>query len=135
MRLLLVALAALVFSSSAHAGEIIWRSPRTGTLKFVAPPPELEIHDPATPIDFGISYGSSRVRVGTSLYISPTWQDGRPQAGLTFTSPNLPATLALDLSSGLVSGRIPVAGQYDLSMVIADSSGRSQTVPVVIIVL
>lgn len=134
MRLLLVALAALVLSSSAHAGEIIWRSPTTGTLKFVSPPPELEIPDPATPVDFGISYGSTRVRAGTSLYTSPIWSSGGLKTGYSFSSADLPSTLSLDLSAGLIRGRISVTGTYDFSVTISDGAGRSQTVPVAIIV-
>jgi hypothetical protein len=134
MRLLLVALAALVFSSSAHAGEIIWRSPTTGTLTFVQPPPELETPDPNEPFDFGVSYGVTKVRAGTSLYTSPIWSSGGLKTGYSFASPDLPSTLSLDLSAGLIRGRISVTGTYDFSVTISDGAGRSQTVPVAIIV-
>ncbi|WP_412064672.1 putative Ig domain-containing protein [Rhizobium sp. SYY.PMSO] len=133
MRLLPVALAALVLSSSAHASEIIWRSPKTGILKFVEPPPELEIPDPV--IDFWVSDGATtKVRSGTSLAITPIWPAGSPRTGYTFSSPDLPSTLSLDLSNGLIKGRISIAGRYDFSVTISDRQGDSQTVPVGVLV-
>jgi hypothetical protein len=134
MRLLPAAVAALIVTSPAFAGEIIWRSLITGTLTFVQPPPELETPDPNEPFDLGVSYGVTKVRPGTSLFISPSWPSGHPKTGYTFASPDLPATLMLDLSTGMISGRIPAAGQYLFSVAISDSSGRSQTIPVTIIV-
>ncbi|WP_086082455.1 Ig domain-containing protein [Rhizobium etli] len=133
MRLFPVTLAVFVLSSSAYAAEYIWRSRTTGTLKFVAPPPELEVH-PAPVADFGISYGSTRVLSGTNLFISPLLLAGGLPTGYTFTSPDLPSMLSLDVSSGLIRGRISVAGRYEFSVVIADSTGRSQSVPIVIVV-
>jgi hypothetical protein len=134
MRLLSAVFAALILASPAMAGPFVWRAPTTGTLKFVEPPPELEIPDPATPIDFGISYGPTRVRSGTSLFISPIFPAGGSPTGYTFTSPDLPASLLLDLSSGLIRGRISIAGRYDFSVTISDGQGHSQTMPVGIVV-
>ncbi|MBY5484665.1 hypothetical protein HFO87_09290 [Rhizobium leguminosarum] len=133
MRLLPVAFAALIATSHAFAGEIIWRSPTSGTLKFVAPPPELEIPDTSTPIDFRISYDLTRVRSGTSLFISPVLPAGGSPTGYTFTSTDLPARLSLDPPSGLIRGRISIAGRYDFSVTISDGQGHSQTVPVGIV--
>lgn len=134
MRLLPAAVAALIVTSPAFAGEIIWRSPTTGTLTFVQPPPELETPDPNEPIDFGVSYGVTKVRAGTGLDISPIWPSGGLKTGYSFSSLDLPSTLSLDLSAGLIAGRISLTGTYDFSVTISDGVGQSQTVPVAIIV-
>ncbi len=137
MRLLLVALAGLVFSSSAHAGEILWRSPTTGTLKFVSPPPELETPDPVEPQepDLGVSYGVTKVRAGTTLSISPVWSNGHPQSEVTFASLSaLPTGIALDMLSGVIRGKIYTPGTYDFSVRATDGTGRSHMIPVGIIV-
>lgn len=125
-------LAALLLAFPVSAGQIVWRSPTTGTLTF--PPPEFEV-DPAPVIDFGISYGSAvRVRSGTSLFVSPIWPSRGPKTGYFFSSPDLPQSLTLDLSSGSIRGRISAIGIYDFSVAISNDTGQSQTVPVVIIV-
>lgn len=136
MRLLPVALAALVFSSPAHAGEIIWRSPTTGTLKFVSPPPELETPVvPQEPDNLGASYGVTKVRAGTTLSISPVWSNGHPQSDVTFASLSAPPTgVVLDMLSGVIRGKIFVSGSYDFSIRVTDGAGRAQMIPVRIIV-
>lgn len=135
MRLLPVVLAAFVLSSSAYAGEIIWRSPTTGTLKFVAPPPELEVDPPPVAVDLGITYGSTvRVRFGTAISISPIWPSDGAKTGYLFSSPDLPDALSLDFFSGSIRGRISVVGTYDFSVTVSDDTGQLQAVPVAIIV-
>lgn len=134
MRLLPFALAALVFSSHGHAGEIVWRSPTSGTSQFVPPPPELAVDPAPVVVDFGISYGSARVRSGTAVSISPIWPSRGSKAGYLFSSADLPNELSLDLFSGVIRGRILAIGIYDFSVAISNDTGQSQTVPVVIIV-
>jgi len=136
MRLLPVVFASFVVMSPAlaDAGEIVWRSPTSGTLTFVQPPPELE-SDPTPSADFGITYGAAiKVRPGTPLSFNPLWPSGLPQTGYMFSSPDLPAALSLDLSNGIIRGRIFDAHRYEFSVTISNAAGQSQIVPVAILV-
>jgi hypothetical protein len=135
MRLLPVVFAAIVLTSPALAGNIVWRSPASGTLVFAKSPPELAIPDPSEPEpDFGVVYGTVKVRAGTSLFIWPRGPSGFAPTGYLFSSQDLPATLTLDVSLGVIRGKISVAGRCDFSVLVADGSGRSQLVPVAVIV-
>ncbi|WP_373427975.1 Ig domain-containing protein [Agrobacterium tumefaciens] len=51
-----------------------------------------------------------------------------------FSSPDLPAALSLDLSNGMIRGRIFDARRYEFSVTISNAAGQSQTVPVTILV-
>lgn len=126
-------LLAIASAAPVSAGQIVWRASTAGVLEITAPPPPLEV-DPAPVVDFGISYGSTRVRPGTNLFISPIWSEGRPQPSYTFTSRDLPAPLSLDLSSGLIRGRIVTVGTYDFSVTISPAAGQSQTLAVTVVV-
>ncbi|CDZ73255.1 Hypothetical protein NGAL_HAMBI2610_48850 [Neorhizobium galegae bv. orientalis] len=126
-------LAALLLPFPVSAGQIVWRAPTTGTLTFV-PPPELEVDPAPGVVDFGISYGSVRVRSGTGLFISPIWPSKGSKTGYSFSSPDLPQSLTLDLSSGSIRGRMSVAGTYDFSVTITDGTGQSQTVLITVVV-
>jgi hypothetical protein len=126
-------LVAVVLASPLSAGQIVWRASTAGVLKISEPPPELEV-DPAPVVNFGISYGSTRVRSGTSLSISPICSTCGSKTGYLFSSPDLPSSLTLDVSSGLIRGRIFVARTYDFAITVSDGTGQSQTVPAVIIV-
>lgn len=134
MRLLSAALlVALFFTAPASAEQFFFRSSTTGTISIVPPPPELDV-DPGSGIDFGISYGSVRIRSGTFVSISPILSSGRPKTGYSFSSPNLPDELVLDVSSGLIRGRLSMLGIHDFSVTISDGTGQSQTVPVTVVV-
>jgi hypothetical protein len=61
--------AAILIASSATAGEIVWRSPTSGTLTAVSDPvtPPTEPEQPA----FGIRYEPMQVVAGTSVNVKP----------------------------------------------------------------
>ncbi|MDX0409900.1 hypothetical protein GOC69_03450 [Sinorhizobium medicae] len=61
--------ATILIASSASAGEIVWRSPTSGTLTAVSDPapPPTEPEQPA----FGIRYEPISVAAGTSVIIKP----------------------------------------------------------------
>lgn len=128
-----ILLLALACAAPVSAGQIVWRSATTGALTFVQPPPELEV-DPAPAADFGISYGSVRVRSGIAISASPVWPSSGSKTGYSFSIPDLPSSLTLDVSSGLIRGRISATGIYDFSVTILYGMGQSQTVPAAIIV-
>ncbi|MBB3408522.1 hypothetical protein FHT87_002425 [Rhizobium sp. BK316] len=137
MRLLPTVLAAAMLTSPAFAGQIVFRPVTTGTLQFVAPPPELETPDPVEPQepDFGVSYGVTNLRAGTTLSISPVWSSGHPQSEVTFASLSaLPTGIVLDMLSGVIRGKIYVPGTYDFSVRVTDGTGAAQMVLVAIIV-
>ena len=106
-----ISIATILIASTASAGEIVWRSPTTGTLTAIADPsptqPELE--QPA----FGIRYDPISVAVGTSISLTPIGDTG----GYTFAARNpLPPGLALDPATGKIVGVAAITGDHDITV-------------------
>ncbi|CAK7257004.1 MAG: Ig domain-containing protein [Rhizobiaceae bacterium] len=102
--------AVILIASSATAGEIVWRSPTSGTLTPVS--------DPAPPLEpeqsvFGIRYEPIQVAAGTVVYAMPIGD----VSGYVFASGNpLPPGLTLDPITGKITGLAAVAGNYNVTI-------------------
>ncbi|WP_105415220.1 putative Ig domain-containing protein [Neorhizobium sp. T25_27] len=103
-----ISVASVLLVTDATAGEIIWRSPTSGTLTAVSDPvPPLEPEQPA----FEIRYEPIQVGAGTSISVMPIGDI----SGYTFAARNpLPPGLALDTGTGKIVGLAAVAGVYDI---------------------
>lgn len=102
---------AILITSSASAGEIVWRSPTSGTLTAVSDPasPPTEPEQPA----FGIRYEPVRVVVGTAISVMPIGDI----SGYVFGAQTpLPPALTLDAATGKIAGRAAVAGNYNITV-------------------
>jgi|GEM_PF-3203196 len=114
-----ISIATILIASNAAAGEIVWRSPTSGTLTAVSDPvPPLEPEQPA----LGIRYEPIQVAAGTSISLTPIGDTG----GYTFAARNpLPPGLALDTATGKIVGLAAVAGVYDITIRAAKDSSSS----------
>lgn len=115
-----ISIAAILIATNAAAGEIVWRSPTSGTLAAVSDPvtPPTEPEQPA----FGIRYQPISVTAGTSISLTPIGDTG----GYTFAARNpLPPGLALDTATGKIVGLAAVAGVYDITIRAAKDSSSS----------
>ncbi|SNB71865.1 MULTISPECIES: putative Ig domain-containing protein [unclassified Agrobacterium] len=102
---------AILIVSSASAGEIVWRSPASGTLTAVTVPatPSTEPEQSSA----GIYYEPISVSVGTSVVIKPIGD----VSGHTFTlKQTLPPGLILDSKTGRIVGVAAVAGNHDITL-------------------
>ncbi|WQO64673.1 Ig domain-containing protein [Sinorhizobium medicae] len=103
--------ATILIASNASAGEIVFRSPASGTLAAISDPaptqPEQE--QPA----FGIRYEPIQVAAGTSISVMPIGD----VSGYTFAAQNpLPPGLALDTTTGKIVGLAAVTGNYSVTI-------------------
>ncbi|MGR9310701.1 putative Ig domain-containing protein [Rhizobium leguminosarum] len=136
---ILAAMAASLSISTAGAAQIMWRSPTAGVLEVTAAPPSTPTDgDPAVPLspagNFGIFYGSTPARPNTSLFIQPLARTGFPGAGYTYAVfGGLPAGVAVNPSTGMITGKIAATGTYSLSITIR-RDGAADTVTATIIV-
>lgn len=104
-----ISIATIMIASNAAAGEIVWRSPSSGTLTAVSDPvpPPTEPEQPA----FGIRYEPISVAAGTSVIIKPMGD----VLGYTFSlGQTLPPGLTFDPSTGRVVGVAAVAGNHSI---------------------
>lgn len=101
-------IAAILITSSATAGEIVYRSPTSGTLTAISDSvPPLEPEQPA----FEVRYEPIQVAVGASIGVMPVGDIG----GYVFSAQDpLPPGLILDPATGKIAGRAIVAGVYDM---------------------
>ncbi|MQB06954.1 hypothetical protein DXT91_22950 [Agrobacterium tumefaciens] len=100
-----------VIASSATAGEIVWRSPTSGTLTAVTIPvtPPTEPEQPA----FNLHYEPLQVVAGTSVVLKPEGD----VTGFKFSvSQPLPPGLIFDQSTGRIVGVAAVAGNHNISV-------------------
>lgn len=115
--------ATILIAPSAWAGEIVWRSPTSGTLTAVADPvtPPTE---PGRP-PFRTRYEPISVAAGTSISLTPIGDTG----GYTFAARNpLPPGLALDTATGKNVGFAAVAGVYTITITAAKDSSSSDLI-------
>lgn len=101
---------AILFATSAAAGEIVWRSPIAGVLPYVS---ERE-PEPEEPTGLGISYPALSVAVGKPFSISPTGVAG---GGYEFSASGLPAGVVLS-PDGRLGGVIMAARTYSFDVVV-----------------
>lgn len=104
----MISIAAILITSSATAGEIVWRSPTSGTLTAAAGPvtPPTEPEQPA----FGIRYEPISVAAGTSVIIKPVGD----VSGYTFSLGRaLPPGLLFDSAAGRIVGVAAIRGNHD----------------------
>ena len=107
----IAAIAVILSASSASAGEIVWRSPTSGTLTAVSDPvpPPTEPEQPA----FGIRYEPISVAAGTSVIIKPVGD----VLGYTFSlGQTLPPGLIFDSPTGRIVGVAAVAGNHSITV-------------------
>lgn len=103
--------ATILIASSASAGEIVWRSPTSGTLTAVSDPatPPTEPEQPA----FGIRYEPISVAAGTSVVIKPVGD----VSGYAFSlGQTLPPGLIFDSPTGRIVGVAAVAGNHSITV-------------------
>lgn len=101
----------ILIASSASAGEIVWRSPTSGTLTAVSDPvlPPGEPEQPA----FGIRYEPISVAAGTSVIIKPVGD----VTGYSFSlGQSLPPGLIFDSNTGRIVGVAAVAGSHNVTV-------------------
>lgn len=122
----LIFAATILIASTASAGEIVWRSPTTGTLSASAPVPPLEPDEPT----FGIHYEPIRVVVGSVVNVIPSGE----VFGYSFALRQpLPPGLILDPATGKIAGLAALAGSYSVTIQ-ATKEGVSSDLVMAIIV-
>lgn len=127
-------LLALACASPVSAGQIVWRAATAGVLQITDPPPPLEVDPPPVEVgNFGIFYGSTKVRANTSLMIQSLSQNGFPGAGYTYTAASMPIGAKLDASTGMISGKIAVTGIYAISITV-EKDGKQDVITATIVV-
>lgn len=123
-----ISIATILIASTASAGEIVFRSPTSGTLAAIADPapsqPELE--QPA----FSIHYDPIRVVAGSVVNVMPSGD----VIGYSFALRQpLPPGLTLDPVTGKIAGLAAVAGSYSVT-IRATKEGESSDLMIAIIV-
>ncbi|MEZ2224540.1 putative Ig domain-containing protein [Rhizobium sp. RCC_161_2] len=127
-------LLAIACAAPVSAGQIVWRASTAGVLEITAPPPPLEVDPPPVEVgNFGIFYGTTRVRANTSLMIQPLSQSGFPGAGYTYTAASMPTGAKLEASTGMISGKILAAATYAISITVA-KDGKQDVIAATIVV-
>lgn len=102
--------ATILIASSASAGEIVWRSPTTGTLAATSEPAlPTEPEQPA----FGIRYEPISVAAGSVVSVTPI---GDINGYVFSTRKPLPPALTLNPATGKIAGLAAVAGRYDVTI-------------------
>lgn len=106
-----ISVVAILIASSATAGEIVWRSPTSGTLAAISEPEPLP-SKPNQPA-FGIRYEQTSVSAGTSVIIKPVGD----VTGFTFSiDQTLPPGLTFDWKTGRIVGVAAVAGNHSITV-------------------
>lgn len=123
----LIFAAAILITSSASAGEIVWRSPTTGTLTAISDPVPTE---PGEPTGLGVTYPALSVTAGKPFSVSPSGGTG---GGYEFSASGLPAGLILS-PDGRLAGVLMTAGAYSFEVAVK-RGGDFERVSVSIVVL
>jgi hypothetical protein len=100
----------ILITSSASAGEIVWRSPTSGTL--------VAISEPALPTEpeqpsLNLYYEPVSISAGMSVLIKPV---GDVSSYSFSVSQPLPPGLLLDSSTGRIVGVAAVVGNHDITV-------------------
>ncbi|MQB35701.1 hypothetical protein DXT97_02560 [Agrobacterium tumefaciens] len=105
-----ISIAAVLLVTDATAGEIVWRSPTSGTLAATSEPAlPTEPEQPA----FNLHYEPISVAVGTSVVIKPVGN----VTGFKFSvSQPLPPGLIIDPSTGRIVGVAAVAANHGVTI-------------------
>jgi hypothetical protein len=109
---------AAVLSSSTIAGEVVWRSKESGVLPIPAatvPPPAVQ--------PLAVSYAGQRqaFHVGELVTFRPTVAGGSGRVEWWWpSSATLPPGLVFDGTTGAITGRTQVAGDYLFSVLVHD---------------
>ncbi len=131
-------LAALLLSSAGSASEpsVVWRSSASGVLSAPAPASETPATPPVTL--FAVTYGGNRFAWSTreSVLVMPdvAGGSGRYVYALATATP-LPADLSFDSATGVLSGNVQVAGDFQFSILVRDSATGAMTTAVARIVV
>jgi len=133
MRVSAIFFAALLLSSAASASEpsIVWRSATSGVL--AAPAPATET--PATPLvtPLTVTYGGNRFAWSTkeAVLVMPdvSGGSGRYEYALATATP-LPTGLSFDSATGIFSGRVKAAGDFQFSILVRDAATGDLTTAV-----
>lgn len=130
MKTIIMAALAASLTTSAFAGEVVWRSTSTGVLSTVSAPPDPDENggvDPST--DFGISYLVMTTALAKPLTITPSG----PTSGVLFEAVDgLPPGLVMDNRTGKIVGVVVQAGTHTINIRLI-KAGAVQIVPVVIV--
>lgn len=129
---IMAALAVAFTTSTAFAGEIVWRPPTSGVLKTVVSTP---IPDPADNSDdepsagFGISYPVTNTALAKMLTITPSG----PTFGVSFDPvDDLPTGLIINNRTGQIVGIVVQSGTHTIKVRLIKGDVY-QVVPVVIV--
>lgn len=103
-------IAAILITSNATAGEIVWRSPTSGTLAVIS--------EPALPTEpeqpsLNLYYQPVSVSAGMSVLIKPV---GDVSGYLFSVSQPLPPSLLFDSATGRIVGVAAVTGNHDITV-------------------
>lgn len=133
MRVSAIFFAALLLSSAASASEpsIVWRSATTGVIAAPAPASETPATPPVTPL--AVTYGGNRFAWSTkeSVLIMPDVSGGSGQYEYALaTATPLPAGLVFDSATGIFSGRVKAAGDFQFSILVRDAATGALTTAV-----
>lgn len=124
----LIFAATVLIASTASAGEIVFRSPTSGTLAAIADPAPMQ-PEPDEPA-FGIHYEPIRVVAGSVVNVMPSGD----VIGYSFALRQpLPPGLTLDPATGKIAGLAAVAGNYIVTIQ-ATKEGKSSDLVMAIIV-
>lgn len=121
-----ISIATILIASTASAGEIVWRSPTTGTLSATVDPAPTQQEEPS----IGIHYEPIHAPAGSVVSVMPSGD----VTGYSFALRQpLPPGLTLDPATGKIAGLAAVAGNYSVTIQ-ATKEGQSSGVVMAIIV-
>lgn len=107
----LIFAATILIASSASAGEIVFRSPTSGTLAAIADPAPMQ-PQPEQP-SLNLHYEPVSITAGTSVTIKPV----RDISGCTFSlDRSLPPGLMFDPPTGRIVGVAAVTGNHSITV-------------------
>ena len=135
--IILTALVAVLSTSTAIAGDIVWRSPTAGVLSVSAAPPTTPDDHPVVPSNppgnFGIFYGATKIRTGTSLSVQPLTFDGFPGAGYTYAVTDAPIGINVNATTGIIAGKLTAAGTYTVTINITKNGATQKTSAIIVV--
>lgn len=114
LKAITIAASAILITSSASAGEIVWRSPVAGVLPYVSNSVPTE-PEPEEPTGLGITYAHLSVTAGKPFSISPNGASG---GGYEFSASGLPAGVILSPDDGRLVGVISATGVYVIEVIV-----------------
>ncbi len=138
MRASAISFAMLLLSSAADASEpsVVWRSSTSGVLAAPAPASETPATPPVTPL--AVTYGGNPFAWSTreSVLVMPDVSGGSGQYVYALaTAMPLPAGQAFDSATGIFSGHVQVAGDFQFSILVRDAATSAMTTAVARIVV